>query len=172
MTINEIADAARSYLQELQPATSTGAANPAATGAASLETLFTQIQTDIQLNSKDFKALKTALDTNDLNAATQAFAAVQQDFQNIPATIGVQSPLDATTPMGKDFKALGDALKAGNLTAAQQALVAFQQDMFSVSALKGLYQDGVAAVNANSGGQGSVLTSALSQLGSSLNLGF
>ena len=142
-----------------------------ASGPASLETLFTQIQTDVQLNSKDFKALKSALQANDLTAASKAFAAVQQDFKNIPTVAGVQSPLDATTAVGKQFKALGDALQAGNLAAAQSALTAFQQGMGGTAALKGLYQDGVAAVNANSaGGQNAALTSALSKIGSGFNL--
>ena len=165
MTISNIESAASSYLQKLQSSTATGATSSSATGPASLNTLFTQVQNDIQLSSKDFKALKTALQANDLTAASQAFAAVQQDFQNIPAAAGVQSPLNPTTTVGKDFAALGNALKAGNLTAAQSAMAAFQQDMFSVSALKGLYQDGVAAVNANSSGQSTSLTSALSQFG-------
>jgi len=165
MTISEISNDVSSYLQKLQSSTASGSGSASSVGAASLNTLFTQIQNDIQLNSPDFKALKTALNANNLTAASQAFAAVQQDFQSIPAAPGVQSPLDPSTTMGKDFKALGDALNAGNLAAAQSALTAFQQDMVSISALKGLYQDGVAAVNANSGGQSSGLTSALSQLG-------
>jgi Skp family chaperone for outer membrane proteins len=170
MTINEISSAASGYLKGLQATTTSGTASPQAKAAASLETLFTQIQTDIQINSKDFNALKTALKANDLTAASKAFAAVQQDYKNIPTAAGVQSPLDPSTQVGKDFQALGNALNAGNLTAAQSALAAFQQDMCSVSALKGLYQDGVAAVNANSNSQNSVFTSALSKLGSGFHL--
>jgi hypothetical protein len=164
MNINEISNVARNYLQGLQPAT-VGATSPTAPGAASLQTLFTQIQTDLQLNSKDFKALKAALKANDLPAASRAFAALQQDFQNIAPTAGVPNPLDPTTQAGKDFQALGAALNAGNLTAAQQSLAAFRQDMGGVAALKGLYQDGAAAVNANSRGQGSLVNSALAQAG-------
>lgn len=171
MSITEIQSAASSYLKELQSAGTSGAASQTANANASLNTLFTQIQNDIQLNSKDFKALKTALKANDLTGASQAYAALQQDFQNIPTVAGVQSPLDPSTTVGKDFKALGDALKAGNAAAAQQALGAFQHDMFSASSLKGLCQNGVNAVNASSGGQNSGINSALSKLEGMFNLG-
>ena len=151
MSITELSNTAEKFLHGLQAAKPSAATGQPTAGAASLQTLFTQVQNDIQLNSKDFKALNTAIKAGDLPAASTAFAAVLQDFQNIPTVAGVQSPLDASTPMGKDFKALGDAVKAGDLTAAQAALKAFQQDMGGVSALQGLYQDGVAAVNAFAG---------------------
>ena len=164
MTISEISSAANSYLQKLQTSTAAGASSPTA-GSASLNTLFAQIQNDVQLKSQDFKALKTALNGNNLTAANQAYAAVKQDFQNIPAVAGVPSPLDPTTTVGKDFQALGNALNSGNLAAAQSAMTTFQHDMGGISALKSLYQDGVAAVNNNSGSQSSSLTSASSSLG-------
>jgi Skp family chaperone for outer membrane proteins len=148
MSISELTNTAEKYLHAIQSANPSTAAGQPTVGAASLQTLFTQVQNDIQLNSKDFKALNAAIKAGDLPAASTAFAAVLQDFQNIPTVAGVQSPLDASTPMGKDFKALGDALKTGDLAAAQAALKAFQQDMGGVPALQNLYQDGVAFANA------------------------
>jgi hypothetical protein len=164
MNISEISGSANSYLHKLESSNALGASS-SVKGSASANTLFAQIQNDIQINSKDFKALKAALKTNNLTAANQAYTALQQDFQNIPTVAGVQSPLDPSTAVGKDFKALGTALQTGNLASAQSALATFQQDMISASALKGLYQDGVAAVNANSSGQSSGSSSILSKLG-------
>jgi len=171
MTITELSNVASSYLNKIQSANGASASSPSANAPTGLQALFTQIQTDVQLKSKDFMALQTALKAGDLAGANTAFATVKQDFQNVPAISGVQSPLDLTTPVGKGFQALGNALQAGNLTAAQQALTVFRQDMHHASSFGSLYQEAATAVNSSStGGQGSGLSSVLSSLGSGLNL--
>jgi hypothetical protein len=89
------------------------------------------MRSDIKQNSQDFKALKTAFNSNDLAGATQAFTTLQQDIQKASQAAGGKGPFAANSPIGKDFQALGDALKSGDVSAAKQAFATFTQDIKS-----------------------------------------
>ena len=101
------------------------------TSTASPTDIFAQMRNAIKQSSQDFKALKSALSSNDLAVATQAFASVKQDIQNLSTNNGGKSPFAANSPIGKDFQALGAALQSGDLKAAQQAFTQFRQDIKS-----------------------------------------
>lgn len=88
-----------------------------------------QMRANIKQNSQDFKALKTALQANDMTAAAQAFAALQQDIQKASKDAGGKSPFDPESPIGKDFQALGEAIKSGDASAAKQAFATFRHDI-------------------------------------------
>ena len=100
---------------------------PAASTPA--DVMLQQLRSSIKQNSQDFKALKSALKSNDLAAATQAYNNLQQDIQNASQATGGQSLFDPDSPIGKDFQALGDALKSGDVSAAKQAFAAFRNDI-------------------------------------------
>jgi hypothetical protein len=89
------------------------------------------IRSSIRQNSQDFKALKSALSTNNLEAATTAFTSLQQDIQSASQSAGGKSPFSPNSPIGQDFQALGSALQSGNLAQAQQAFAQFRQDIRS-----------------------------------------
>jgi len=102
-----------------------------AAATPSTDPLLAQMRSDIKQNSQDFKALKQALNSNDLTGATQAFATLQQDIQNASQAAGGKSPFDPNSAIGKDFQAIGDALKSGDVSAAKQAFATFKQDIKS-----------------------------------------
>jgi hypothetical protein len=72
---------------------------------------------------------KSALNSNGLTSATQAFASLQQDIQTASQAAGGKSPFDSNSPFGQDFPAVGHALNSGDLSAAKQAFAAFRQDI-------------------------------------------
>jgi hypothetical protein len=103
----------------------------AGTDTSATDSVVAQMRSDLQQNSQDFKALKSALNANDLTGATQAYTTLQQAIQTASASAGGQSPFSANSPIGKDFQAIGSALQAGDLTAAKQAFTAFKSDIKS-----------------------------------------
>lgn len=100
-----------------------------ATDTSASESVLAQMRSDIQQKSQDFNSLKGALNSNDLGAASQAYATLQQDIQTASASAGGKSPFSANSPIGKDFQAIGAALKSGDLSAAKQALASFKTDI-------------------------------------------
>ena len=97
------------------------------TATAITNSLVTQMRSDIKHNSQDFRALKTALNANDLAGANQAFTTLQKDMQKASSAANGASPFDPNGPIGKSFQAIGDALQSGDLTTAKQALASFKQ---------------------------------------------
>jgi hypothetical protein len=127
------------------------------------EPLISQMRSDIKQNSQDFKALRSALNSNDLTGATQSFTNLQQDIQTASQTAGGKSPFDPNRPIGKDFKALGDALKSGDIRAAKQAFTAFKYDIKSAgSAARAHHHHAAHNGNANTGTQNPSATAAAS----------
>jgi|GEM_PF-3403242 len=108
-----------------------GASGYVPPAAVSTDPALDQMRSDIKQNSQDFHALKRALQSNNLNAATQAFTSLQSDIQNASQAAGGKSPFDPNSPIGKDFQAVGAALNSGNLSAAKQAFAAFRLDIKS-----------------------------------------
>jgi hypothetical protein len=78
---------------------------------------------------KDFKALRDALKSGDLDAAKQAYAALQKDLKAAGAQPGKPNLLDPSTQEGKDFAAIGKALDSGTLSDAQSAFSALKTDL-------------------------------------------
>ena len=87
------------------------------------------VQAGLNQVVQDFKALDSALQSNDLSTAQQAFAAFQQDVQNVSQGTQPAQALGQNTQLGKDFQALQSALQSNDLTAAKQAFATLQQDM-------------------------------------------
>jgi len=87
------------------------------------------VQSGFKQLVQNFKALESALQSNDLSSAQQAFAAFQQDIQNLTQETQPAQALGQNTQLGKDFQALQSALQSNNLTAAKQAFATLQQDM-------------------------------------------
>ncbi len=73
----------------------------------------------------DFASLAGALQSGDLAAAQQAFAALQQDQPQIAAASN--SSTAGADPLGQAVGDLAGALKSGDLAAAQKAFAALQQ---------------------------------------------
>lgn len=114
--------------------TMSGASSYVPTATAAISTtadLVAQMRSDLKHNSQDFKALKTALNANDLAGATQAFSTLQKDIQKASSAADGASPFDPNSPIGKSFQAIGNALQSGDLTTAKQAFASFKQDIKS-----------------------------------------
>jgi hypothetical protein len=73
----------------------------------------------LQIKS-DFQTLSQALKSGDLDAAQQAYSAIQQDQQSS------QHPINSQ--LSADFTALGNALQSGDLAGAQQAFSSLQSN--------------------------------------------
>ena len=101
----------------------------ASAAASSADTTVAQMRSDLRQNSQDFAALKSALKSNNLSGAAQAFGTLQQDVQNASASAGGKSPFTANSAIGKDFQAIGRALQSGDLAGAKQAFAAFKTDI-------------------------------------------
>jgi len=84
-------------------------------------------QTDYQKARADFKALSSALQSNDLTGAQQDFAALQQDAPVFAQALSGAQNTATASPVG-DLKALSSALQSNDLTGAQSAVAAFKQD--------------------------------------------
>jgi hypothetical protein len=108
-----------------------GASSYVPTSESTADPAISQMRSDIQQNSNDFQALKSALNSNNLASATQAFTTLQQDIQTASQSTRGKSPFDSNSPIGKDFAAVGNALNSGNLSAAKQAFASFRQDIKS-----------------------------------------
>lgn len=132
MSITDLSTLASAYTSGGQMDTISGASSytPATnTGTTASDSAMAQVRSAIKQNSQDFKALKTALNSNDLSSATQAFSTLQKDIQKAASAAGGVSPFDPNSPIGKDFKAIGDALQSGDLSTAKQAFASFKQDI-------------------------------------------
>jgi hypothetical protein len=129
MNVTDIASTASAFLGSSPMDTVSGASSYAPAATTGTDSALAQMRSDLRQNSQDFKALKSALKTNDLAGATQAFATLSQDIQKASQASGGKSPFAANSAIGKDFKALGEALQAGDLSAAKQAFASFKNDI-------------------------------------------
>jgi hypothetical protein len=87
-------------------------------------------QTGFKQRAQDFKSLATALQSNDLSSAQQAFASLQKDMQSASGANG-QSQSKSANPVSQDFQNLQNALQSGDLSGAQQAFAALKQNFHS-----------------------------------------
>jgi hypothetical protein len=78
---------------------------------------------------QDFQSLQNSLASGDLAGAQNAFAAVQQDFQNFKPQNAGTSTSQGTSQVQQDLQSLQNALSSGDIDSAKQALAAFQQDV-------------------------------------------
>lgn len=76
----------------------------------------------------DFRALGTALQSNDPTAAQTALAAFQKDLTNNPQASASQ-PFGKNTQANSDFQNLVSAVQSGNTTAAQKAFSSLTTDL-------------------------------------------
>jgi hypothetical protein len=90
-------------------------------------------QTNFQQIRDAFQQLGQALQSGDLNAAQQAFAALQQLMPNLSAGSQTQTGQQGSgqSQFAADLSALSQALQSGDLTKAQDAFAKLQQDMQS-----------------------------------------
>ena len=93
------------------------------------DSMVSQMRSDIQQSSQNFGDLSSALNSNSLKGATQAYASLQQIIQNVSSSFGGRSPFDPNSPIGNDFKAIGAALQSGDLSGAKKAFAAFNTDI-------------------------------------------
>lgn len=131
MSVSDISSSAGAYFGGQTMNAVSGASGYVPAASTSTDSTLAELRSSIKQNSQDFKALKSALKSNDLAGATQAFAAVQQDIQKASSSAGGKGPFDPNSPIGKDFQAIGAALKSGDLSAAKQAFASFKQDIKS-----------------------------------------
>ena len=92
-------------------------------------------QTKFRQVKNDFQQLGQALQSGDLNAAQQAFAALQQLIPNLSSGSQAQNGQQGSSqnPLLADLNAIGKALQSGDLSAAKSAFAKLQQDVQSVS---------------------------------------
>jgi hypothetical protein len=84
-----------------------------------------------QQKSSDFSSLASALGSNNLTGAQNAFATLQKDAQSASATQTSSSATQQTSALQQvksDAQTLATALGSGNLGAAQQAFATLKQD--------------------------------------------
>ncbi|HZR21825.1 MAG TPA: hypothetical protein VFE51_31370 [Verrucomicrobiae bacterium] len=129
--MTDLSNPAGVYFGDNQMNAVSGASPYVPTTASSTDPVVGQMRSEIKQNSQDFKALRSALNSNDLAGATQAFATLQQDIQTASQATGGKSLFDSNSPIGKDFTTLRDALKSGDISAAKQAFAAFKKDIKS-----------------------------------------
>ena len=86
------------------------------------------LQTDYKKARADFKALSSALQSNDLTGAQQDFAALQQDAPVFAQALSNAQTTSTASPVS-DLKSLSSALQSNDLTGAQSALAALKQDV-------------------------------------------
>jgi len=151
MSVTDLSNIANAFTGVSPMDSVSGASSYVPSPATSAESVTREMRSEIQQNSQDFKALKTALNSNDLAGATQAFATLQQDITAASTATGGKSPFDATSPIGKDFQAIGAALKSGDLSAAKQAFTTFKVDIKAAGRAARSHHPAVSA--ANIGGQ-------------------
>ena len=95
----------------------------------------------------DLAAISSALQSNDLSGAQNAFATLQQDLgttstQNATATSGT-----GTVTPGTDLTALGKALQSNDLSGAQNAFATLMQDLKNTIATLGTSTGQVVGTN-------------------------
>jgi hypothetical protein len=74
----------------------------------------------------DFQNLTQALQSGNITAARQAFAALQKDSPQIAQALS-QSGQNSSNPQSSALQALSTALQSGNVADAQKALASLQQ---------------------------------------------
>ncbi len=87
-----------------------------------------EVSAGLKQQFQDFKALRKALKSGDVDAAQKAYDALQKDIQ-ANAKAGGKNPFDPNTQAGKDLAAIGTALQAKDLDAAKSAFRALHQDL-------------------------------------------
>jgi len=97
-------------------------------GISSDPTFYQNYVSPFQQVRKDFAALKTSLNSNDLAGAQKAFATLQKDMQSIGQAQSSQQ-IGANSPLDNDLAALSTALQKGDLQGAQNAFATLTQDM-------------------------------------------
>jgi len=88
------------------------------TSAVSSNSIHQDMHTYFQERNSDLKKLGQALQSGDLSAARQEFAAIQDLAQNSPFGSGREFGVGERQ---NDFAAIGQALQSGDVQAAQQA---------------------------------------------------
>jgi hypothetical protein len=83
---------------------------------------------------QDFQSLANALNSNDLQGAQTAFAALQKDSPQLSKLIQNNPNANSANPLATDFQNLSQALSSGDLSSAQAAFAKLQQDLQSVGA--------------------------------------
>ena len=131
----------------------------------------------LQQHSTDFSNLASALGSNNLTSAQNAFSALQKDAQSIPATpAGSPANVQSLQQVKNDAQTLATTLAAGNLGAAQNAFATLKQD--SASARMHFHHHGGGARVAGSSSASSstapsselLATQAIGSVGSTLNV--
>lgn len=82
-----------------------------------------QFQSQFKQRAMDFKAVGSALQSDDLAGAQTAFASLQKDLGTAAAGKNPDSQA------AKDLDALKNALQAGDISGAQQAFATMRQDL-------------------------------------------
>lgn len=101
-------------------------------------------QSQMQQVKNDFDQLQQSLQSGNLSAAQQAFAALQQD-----------APQGTNNPLQSQINALGQALQSGNLSAARQAFSSLQSAVKTHAPPSGAGAGGAGGGAEGSGGSGS-----------------
>ena len=91
------------------------------------------LASQLQGGASPWSQLAQALQSGDLAGAQQAFATLQQHFQQRQAARTGQGPTSGPrgtqgNALSQDFSALAKALQSGDLTGAQDAFATLQQD--------------------------------------------
>jgi DNA-binding FadR family transcriptional regulator len=115
-------------IKEILMAVSGIFANTAINQTSNSQTKFGQVK-------NDFQQLGQALQSGDLNAAKQAFAALQQFMPNLSSASQSQNGQQGSSqnPLLTDLSAVGKALQSGDLAAAKSAFAKLRQNVQSVS---------------------------------------
>jgi hypothetical protein len=124
----------------------------------------------LQQRSTDFSCLASALGSNNLTSAQNAFSALQKDAQSIPATqASSQATAQSLQQVQSDARALAASLTSGNVGGAQKAFANLKQDSAKAH-LHGHHHGG--GVNNLSAAASSELlaTQAIGSVGSTLNV--
>lgn len=88
------------------------------------------VQDNLKQARQDFQNLAGALQSGDLSGAQNAFSALQQIMQSVPASGQTQSQGNSTqNQLSTDMTALAKALQSGDMSSAQDAFKKLQQDM-------------------------------------------
>ncbi len=115
-------------------------------------------QTNFQQIRDSFQQLGQALQSGDLTAAQQAFAALQQLMPNLSAGSQTQTGQQGSgqNQFATDLSALSQALQSGDLTKAQDAFAKLQQDMQSVHKRHHHHSSGASQDSASSANNSSI----------------
>jgi hypothetical protein len=132
---------------------------------------------NLQQRSTDFSTLASALGSNNLTSAQNAFAALQKDAQSIPATHGSsQVNTQSLQQVKNDAQTLATTLASNNLGGAQKAFATLKQHSTGAH-MHGHHRGGgarlasVSSAATASADSGELLaTQAIGSVGSTLNV--